>query len=268
MKKGIILFTLVFICLSGGLTAHKTGVATNQSNDRTGSPVSLSQQCGQCHNNGNFNTTINLRLKDQGGNIVTEYLAGESYTFEVELSGTGVGYGFQAVALLANNVNAGNLVANSSNTKIVTLNNRKYAEQITRSTTGLFVMNWTAPSTGSGTVNFYAAGNCVNGNNTASGDQSITASPLTISESTLSTVFENEDDLLRIYPNPSTEYFNIEIPNDKEGILSVYSGDGKVILTDKKISGNYLLPTYNWEKGLYFVRISGEINLVKSLIVQ
>lgn len=268
MKKGTILFTLVFICLSGGLIAHKTGVVTNQQKDRTGSPVSQTQQCGQCHNNGNFNTSITMRLKDANGDVVTEYLGGENYTFEVELSGSGAGFGFQAVALLSGNANAGNFTVNSSNAKIMTLNNRKYAEQVTRSTSGLFVMNWTAPSVGSGTVNFYSAGNCVNGNNTSSGDQSVIASPLTITESNVSAVFENDEKLLRIYPNPSTEYFNIDIPSDKEVILSVYSSDGKVILSEEKITGSYFVTTHNWEKGLYFVRVSGEINIVKSLVVQ
>lgn len=267
MKKGIVLSTLVFIYFSGVLIAHKTGVATNQQKDRTGSPVSQVQQCGQCHNNGNFNTNITMRLKDQLGNTVTEYLAGENYIFEVELNGSGAGYGFQAVALLANNVNAGNMTVNSSNAKIVTLSNRKYAEQVTRSTSGLFVMNWQAPGFGSGTTTFYAAGNCVNGNNTSSGDQSVTASPLVITESSLSSINDNLEEKIRLFPNPTTDYFYIEGVNGKNYHIRVYDLNGRLILSQNN-TGNVFIETNKWEKGKYLVQLSGEINMIKTIIVQ
>lgn len=267
MKKNLVILLLALFSFSTALIAHKTGVATNQSKDRTGSPVSQVQQCGQCHNNGNFSTNITMRLKDQLGNVVTEYLAGENYTFEVELNGTGSGYGFQAVALLANNVNAGNFTVNSSNAKIVTLNNRKYAEQVTRSTSGLFVMNWQAPSFGSGTTTFYSAGNCVNGNNTSSGDQSVTATPLVITESPLSSIEDDKEERIRVFPNPSTDYFYIEGMNGINYYLNVYDLNGKLIFS-KIGSGNFFVETCNWKKGNYLVQFSGDISIVKTIIVQ
>lgn len=267
MKKGVVLVVITLICFSGGLIAHKTGVVTNQQKDRTGSPVSQAQQCGQCHTNGNFGTTINLRLKDQSGNMVTEYLGGENYTFEVELNGSGSGYGFQAVALLAGNVNAGNFTVNSPNAKIMTLNNRKYAEQVTRSTTGLFVMNWQAPTAGSGTVNFYAAGNCVNANNTSSGDQAITASPLTINESIFSGINERENDLLSIYPNPCISDFTIELPN-KIFDVEVFSMDGKKIYSSKNNSNNLKIDSHDWQNGMYIILVNGEVSFKKYIVKQ
>jgi hypothetical protein len=268
MKKVTVLFLLAFICFGAGLIANKTGVATNQLKDRTGSPVSQTAHCEGCHTGGSFNTAISIRLKDSFGNLVTEYLSGESYTFEVELTGTGPGFGFQAVALFNNNANAGTMTASSSNAKIVTLNNRKYAEQITRSTTGLFTMNWVAPAAGSGLVKFYAAGNCVNANNGTSGDQGKTASPLTITESPLSSVEESKDEMIQVYPNPTSVNVNIVLPFGKRCNLAIYDNVGNLIFSQSDVSNNYILFTDDWAKGIYFIKLTGDINATEKLILQ
>jgi len=253
------LFSMIFL-------ANKTGVATNQSKDRTGSPVGESQQCGACHSGGNFGVAIDIRLKDVGGNEVTEYVPFAQYTYEVELSGTGAEFGFQTVALIAsNNVNAGNLIALSSNAKIVTLNSRKYGEQVTRSASGLFQMQWNAPASGSGDVKFYAAGIACNSNNVTSGDQAITSPSLTISE-TITGISENAKEVMvNIYPNPASGFLNIDA-GDLNFNIELTDLTGKIIYTRQNIVSKTIIPVFELESGIYFLKFSGEINGSKRFI--
>ncbi|HLP14039.1 MAG TPA: choice-of-anchor V domain-containing protein [Flavobacteriales bacterium] len=214
------------------LMSDDTGVATEVGKDRTGSPFNAAGglQCNACHTGGSFSSTIAVRLKDTSGAVVTEYLGGATYTYEVEVTSTASKHGFQAIALLSgSNANAGTLSASSSNAKIKVLaSTRRYAEQTGPSTSGLFVMNWIAPAPGSGTVNFYAAGNAVNGNGVTSGDDATNASLLTITESVLSGVGENKPSAISIYPNPVSDYIYINPSFTGNVSLVLTSLDGKL----------------------------------------
>lgn len=268
MKKLIVLTVLAFISFTSVLLADKTGVGTERGQDRTGSPVGSAQQCNQCHSGGNFNTTITTRLKDSGGNIVTEYNGGEVYTYEVEIGGTGAKHGFQTVALLSNNANAGNMTAVSTNAKVITMNNRKYAEHTAASVSNLFVMEWTAPSPGSGNVKFYAAGNNVNANNASSGDQVAVAGALTITESAVSAVADTDSNFeITVYPVPATDQFTVKIPSGKIVDITVYNYEGKEIKYLQNVTENVSVDSQSWEKGVYFIRISGDLEANRKLIV-
>lgn len=247
------LFSMIFL-------ANKTGVATNQSKDRTGSPVGEVQQCGQCHSGGNFGVTIDIRLKDVGGNEVTEYVPFAQYTYEVELSGVGAEFGFQTVGLIAsNNANAGNFTALSSNAKVVTLNGRKYGEQVTRSASGLFQLQWNAPASGSGDVKFYAAGNACNSNNVTSGDQAITSPPLTISEMPSGLNEDPDEVIMNVYPNPVSDQLTIEAANMKFTI-EITDLSGKIIYAEQSVFSKTVIPVSEIKSGIYFIKFSGGIN--------
>jgi hypothetical protein len=195
MKKGLI---FVVLLLSGIgtwalLTSHTTGVLGVYSSggraaagqDRTGGPLSGGSTCSACHGGGNFSPTINVLVKDAGGNVVTQYTAGQTYTIEYAVSSsTAPEFAFQSVALASGNANAGNFISTStSNSRISTLNGRKYAEQQGASSTGIFTFEWDAPgNSGTGQVTFYSVGLAVNGNGGTSGDQVTAPGSISLSE--------------------------------------------------------------------------------------
>lgn len=242
------------------LMSNDNGVTFAQAKDRTGSPVGLTTRCNGCHtgSSASFTVGISLRLKDLGGNIVTSYIPGDTYTFEVEVTSSGAPvYGFQAVSLLsATNANAGTLNAGSSNTKIVTLSGRRYADHTAPSATGLFSMTWVAPAAGSGTVKFYSSGIGANNNgNDDAGDKTTSASSLTVTEQTGSSMNENESSTLTVFPNPTQNELTVFTPYSGNAQFKVFGLDGKLVLqntqplssTGSKIdissleSGTYLL---------------------------
>lgn len=150
------------------------GAAANGVGDKTGSPLSTST-CSQCHSGGSFSPNISVVVLDNSLNQVTSYIPGENYTIEYTVSnntGSPAGFGMQSVLLSSNNNQAGDLTsATTPNTQIVNLNGVEYVDHQQVSSTGVFTVNWTAPSAGFGNATIYAVGLSVNGNGGTSGDQ-------------------------------------------------------------------------------------------------
>lgn len=179
--------TLVFIGAAVAviaLASRSSGVAEMLNQDRTGAPGS-SIPCFQCHNTGSFSTAMNIELQDGLGTPITAYVPGEEYTavYTVTSNGSPSGYGFQATSLLSDNTtNGGAFSAPSSNAQLEDVGGRHIVEHNSTSASNTFTATWTAPAVGSGSVDFYAAGNVVNGNGGTSGDNGTTAVSLSISE--------------------------------------------------------------------------------------
>lgn len=244
------------------LMSNDTGVASEAGKDRTGSPFNATGglQCNACHSGAAFTTSITTRLIDTSGAIVTEYMGGGTYTYEVEVTSTGaIAYGFQAVALTTpGNLNAGTLSAVSSNAKIKVLASKRYAEQTAPSATGLFIMTWIAPAPGTGTVKFYAAGNGVNDNGLKTGDKASAPTSITITESPLSSVGENKQNLISVYPNPVINELNINPNFTGDGKLFIVSMDGKVAMLKNTFLENGMTSKFDvstLSAGTYFVSL-------------
>ena len=102
MKRSILYLTFLG-CTSWLLFSSVSGGRAAGGQDKTGSPVS-SGTCSGCHSGGSFGASVAATLKDVGGNVVTSYVPGDTYTLEIQVSnstGSPAGYGAQAVALLA-----------------------------------------------------------------------------------------------------------------------------------------------------------------------
>lgn len=263
MKKSLFIVA-GFVILGATLISNNSGVATVQAKDRTGSPIGEPQQCGQCHAGATFTAVITNRLRDSSGAIVTSYVPGAAYTYEVELSSssTTAKFGFQSVGLFqATNTQAGTLTALSSNAKVVTLSGRRYAEHTARSTPGLFQMTWVAPSAGSGTVRFYMAGIACNSSSSTSGDKAVTGTPLTITESIGSTVAEEKLNPIKIYPNPASDFITVDFGNESTAKVIITSTDGKIegVYHQQVNSLSTLkIPVDHLSSGVYLINVLGD----------
>ena len=127
------------------------------------------QNCTSCHNDSALNSGDgSIRLFG----LPSNYIPGQTYDLTALVSGTHVrGYGFQLIAK-AGSSPSGSLAAVSSGMAI----SNGYAEHTTRSTSGSWNFQWTAPSTNEGNVTFFASGLATGGLNNSAGDQVYTYS--------------------------------------------------------------------------------------------
>lgn len=139
---------------------------------KTGAPGD--QTCTQCHSGTvqsgtGFQTVV---LTNDMGQMVTNYIPGESYTVTVGMLTLNAKNGFEIVALTPTNAQAGSVsVTNATTTKTVMFGGKT---RITHKSSGTSSNNWsfewTAPTTNVGDVTFYLATNVSNSNNNDSGD--------------------------------------------------------------------------------------------------
>ena len=230
--------------------------------DRTGSPVQTgSSQCGgSCHNGGSMDApTISVTLLDASSAVVTEYVPEDTYTIKTEIVSNAAGYGFETVALLNNNDNAGTSAAKSANVQIETKSSRSYSSHKGGSSaTGVFETTWVAPAAGFSDVTFYASGNAVNNNFDNTGDLATAPTSLEITEKGGITggtgegpvsINENKESTITIYPNPVSNDLiisNIIIQN-----VTVFDLSGKEVISSNKNKLNVSMLV----AGIYVVKI-------------
>lgn len=177
-------FFLIPVGISWFLLSNSGGAAAVQNVDRTGSPLGVGS-CGSCHSGGNYSPVISIEVLDNNS-VINKYSPGKSYQVRVSIAAGNNprGYGFQLVSLSGNNNVQGGVFGNApAGFNKISLDNRVYVEQSSTRTSGTFVIPWTAPAVGTGSVRFYGAGVAVNGNGGSGGDAHVQAAlPLTISE--------------------------------------------------------------------------------------
>ncbi len=177
------LLSFIFQSNSGGRAA-----AANDGN--TGAPGESGLTCGTCHVGGAFTTVEALGVFEVGTMTpVTTYVPGTTYDVSFGITattGTPSGYGFQMTALDAANADAGtfqNLGANVQMAAAANVGGRTYVEHGGgTSASGVFMMQWVAPTAGTGDVTFYYAGNAVDGTGTTGNDVGSAGGSITITE--------------------------------------------------------------------------------------
>ncbi len=173
----IAVLSLLFVALS----SNSNGRATAGNRGNTGAPGE--NTCSQCHGGNNFGAvTVSIQIFEVGTTTpVNAYTPGAAYDMRVTVNqglGMPAGYGFQMTALrAANNAPLSGYSNLASNVKQITLNSgpqagRTYVEHNGVTTNNQFNFRWTAPPANSGSVNFTASGNAVNGNGGSNGDSS------------------------------------------------------------------------------------------------
>ena len=163
---------IVILSVSENARAFVGGAPTG----RTGAPGETT--CTDCHSPNAI--TGQFHIIPPAG-----YVPGQTYTVQVQHVTNDLSrasWGFELTALNSSNTAAGTFANTTAFTRLRTGGGRNYIEQ---NTSGAFIgqtggaswtFSWTAPSTDSGPVTFYAAGLQANNSGDEDGDQTYTAS--------------------------------------------------------------------------------------------
>ncbi len=129
-----------------------------------------------------------------------------------------------------------------------------------------WTVKWTAPSVGTPVVTFYAAVNAADGDGSNDNDQ-IYLTTMEVQEVSIGVGQDILESLVKVYPNPATNYVNIDTPNKAN--IQVINFLGQIIY-ESQVSGNSLrLNVSDYDNGIYFVKISHDGNIaVKRIIKQ
>lgn len=263
MRKSLLFLLLISAVL---IVANSGGPGAVTGLDRTGSPLA-SGDCSNCHIGGDYGTEVTARLLLDKAEV-QEYIPGQSYTFQLSITTTSSAerYGFQAVGLLEEaNENAGTFGTAPQGTQLTNLNGRTYFEHATKLQIDSFEIEWIAPEAGTGTVQFYAAGNAVNNAGGSGGDDSdILDKALSITEgvtSDLQTIQQLELGW-RVFPNPAQDQVWIELETPLPSNLQIRLLDTRGIVLQQQAvdpaSSRITLSLKDLTRGLYFLQLYHE----------
>lgn len=263
MKKIYTLATLLSTTffLSTQLVSNPTGAPAGY----TGSPAD-GQTCGSCHG-----VTTSEASNILSSNVpVTGYVPGQTYTITVTVSGTTARKGFQVSPQNANGQLVGSVAAGSGSkllsSKYITHSSAK------TSTSSVWTFSWTAPSAGTGNVNFYGA--------FVNGYFNVSKQTLTVSEQTSTNIEEltQTNNLLNIFPNPAKNILQVEVNLTKADFVTMQlvSIDGKTNATvfEQALKSGQQRVTIDINEnkypiGIYFLRMQVNNQLqYKKLIIE
>ncbi|MEX2595813.1 MAG: choice-of-anchor V domain-containing protein, partial [Salibacteraceae bacterium] len=259
-------FSSIVLAAALILQSNANGPASN-GNRATGAPGDGPNTCTSCHTGGSFGTvSVEFSMVDTAGNEVSEYAPNQVYTISVGVessTGSPSGYGFQMIDIQND---GGNPIGGFSNpgtdTKLSNSSSRQYAEHSAPSVSGDFLVDWTAPDSGAGSVTFFLGANAVNGNGLNNLDNAVLAD-FSISEldgDTTDTdtvpdgVLENSiaKNQMSVFPNPATDQIQLKGVKSSKFPISLYSINGdriSIINNDKApIDISYL------KSGVYFFK--------------
>jgi len=211
---------------------------------KTGSPTDGSS-CTACHYAGTgTGATITTNIPESG------YNPNQVYTITANINNSGINkFGFEITAEEANfgSAKTGSFtVTNTTETQSV--NSGTAITHTAAGTSGnnskSWSMDWTAPSTGTGPVSFYAAFMAANGDGSNAGDI-YHSTTLTVNEGVVNTTnnFTNKNSITF---NPTTKI--IQLTNNVRA--SIYTTNGKLILSSKQQEINLS----HLSKGTYIIK--------------
>ena len=218
----------------------------------TGSPLD-GQNCTSCHGflpAGNLPGLISSNIPAEG------YTPGETYSIEVTAIGiVAVKMGFQLTSENEVEKIGTFTITDPERTQL------KGSTTVTHTTAGTEItqlpatwsVNWVAPSSGSEEITFYVAVNQSNNDNSTTGDL-IFASSLTVMEAFVGSIEYSNDKIGHIYPNPTQEYINLNLPLHSEVYIFDAYGHEVIYL----IANENPLPVKvaSLKAGIYYAQIN------------
>ncbi|MBL7767140.1 MAG: T9SS type A sorting domain-containing protein [Chitinophagaceae bacterium] len=261
-------FTFLFFGLAAAfvtLKSEKTGMTDV---DRTSSSTGMNSCGGSgCHSATSSSGNLVVLVYDQSNNIVSSYIPGQKYTVNIVYTTTNSSNsaGFQSVVLSAANVTPGTTAADvqTAMTKTANLSGKTLVTHKTDDVTSIKTGNeirwkysWTAPATGVADVNVYAIINDANGNNASSGDQIFSASTLLQQGTTTGVEMMNVNMINNVYPNPSSDFLNVTLAQNKPSMVRLTDLNGKVVYTQHFQSSPFQIPVQHLAAGQYVLSVN------------
>lgn len=254
MKRKLLLSSII---LAGAfLLATNTyhSYPDNPPTGKTGAPGEGT--CLDCHSGTNTSNSSSVTITFSGTN--NTYEPGQTYTITVDVSAGVNRYGFQAIALNSSNGMAGSFtVTDGARTQIRTSGSKAYVSHkqggtgATNQATS-WSFDWTAPAAGTGDVTVYSSVLAANSNGTTSGDN-LHLKSLTLSEATSTSVndLSTENQVINLYPNPSTHLIQV---NSEFNNIQIYNLNGQLLQQHNNLGTPI---THNLPKGIYQVVLGG-----------
>jgi hypothetical protein len=275
MKKSITL-TLAGIVAIGAMSFD---ILT--SNGKAGKTGAYTEgNCTSCHSDYAVNSGPGSIAITSTPSLTNGYVAGTTYTVNVTVAQSGVSlFGFDFEALTNATTNGGTLAVVCTDTKTLASSSRT---DVVHTGTGnatadshTFSFVWTAPTTGTSTVTFYASGNAADGDGSTSGDYIYTTS---LPISNVTSVEENVEANfnLSVFPNPVSDNVNVKFTLMETSDITIDLMDingNKIanIISENGMKGD-INKTFNvssYSKGVYFLQIKNEkASSIKKLIIK
>ena len=243
-------FTLVLCSVL--FIASKDGRAFDNGTGNTGAPGDetdsngSARTCQSCHTtSSSIQVTLDIEVMDDIGTTVTEYVPEQTYDVKVTINSSGsetpAAYGFQLLCLQVPlgvpGDDSESFASPASNVRIAVAssNGRQYAEHKGPSSSNEFMVEWTAPAVGTGTITFYSCGNGVNLNDESGGDNAA-CNQLQLTEGEpLATKDFSEVISFSAFPNPVDDVINLKVNSQISGTYDVriYNLFGQLVKSDK-----------------------------------
>ncbi len=261
MKKIYLLFFIgVFYVLSSMKVDPKNPPA-----GQTGAPgeTTCSSAVG-CHAGGTYNGTVELTgLNDT-------IIANKQYDLKLTLNSACVRAGFQITALDKANKKIGEFAV-GTNCNLTTKGTRQYLRQSNFVTlankTASYSFKWTAPANiTNDSAYFYFVMLQANGNGGTSGDVVAKGMKKAVMN-VLSATKDEQNKLVKVFPNPATDYINVSIPDNETADLILTDVAGKKIF-ETQVQNSYVLDVRAMKHGIYFIKLNGKnINVSKKVFI-
>ena len=249
MKKILLVTGLIFGIFILSYPKLTTANFNGSPGGKTNSPLDASN-CTMCHsgnlNSGQGSFNISSDIPSTG------YIPLETYTISVQGAHPSyTKYGFELTAESSVGKVGGFTIANSSQTQL-TNNNNSVTHKSTGtlgSATKTWTVNWTAPSSGQITVDFYVAGMAANGNSTNDSGDEVYTTTYSV-DADVSVSLDELENNINIYINNK----DIII----EGVqflqsIEVYDIIGKKIFSSKNTSLPTKINSSAFNSGIYIV---------------
>ena len=264
MKLPLRIVRIAGIAAIGGLFFG--GLLSNSNNSApagyTGSPAD-GKTCGTnggCHGGGATvdNNMISSDIPSDG------YTAGSEYNVTVTVAQAGISkFGFSFSAQKDDGTQLGTLTAGPGTNVVGT----KYMSHKPTTTSGAngrkaWSFKWTAPSAGTGSVSFYAAGNASNSMSNTAGDKIYSTKSVFVEKSDdTSTVSINEVQSrnISVYPNPAQNVVWLE--SEQPQVVRVINLKGELVKTVSIEKGKNEVDITDLNYGVYRIQnTEGSLN--------
>lgn len=218
------------------------------------------QNCGNggCHGGGSTARAGMITSDIPSGG----WVAGQTYTITVSAQESGRNkYGFELTCEDSQNAMQGTFASKDATTKLIGTNATHTSSGNGGIDSASWVVDWTAPTAGAGTVTFYASVNATDSMSNTSGDM-VFHSSLAIDEDVPTNIAEREALSIETFPNPVTDQLTIGLKSISENVQielrdmsgrlaqDIYNGPAQshiVTQIDSKLS-----------KGLYTVIVTAD----------